>query len=243
MYRFDGLDNLPINYSISDKSDGNTSFLWGEKDEVENNRQSFYTKAGVEADKSVMMALSHSTNVAVVDSSDSGKGVHDNRTGVNADGIITKEVGLTLSIIVADCAPVIFFDFNKRVLALVHINGMNPDIIDETLNKFTSKFNSDTQNIVVSFGPCILKESFVVPTPFQIELPEWKDYVKDVPDGRTSIDMLGFLINRVIELGVPEAQVFKTDIDTYKEEDLFSHRRSAVIGEPEGRFMVVANII
>ncbi len=61
-----------------------------------------------------------------------------------ADGIITNQLGIVLTISVADCVPVFLFDAKKRVLALIHAGreGTRKKIIANALNCFFNRFDS-----------------------------------------------------------------------------------------------------
>lgn len=55
--------------------------------------------------------------------------------------------------------------------------------------------------------------------------------------------MVGYLSSRLVDLGISKQNIFVSEVDTYTEKALFSHRRSAVTGEAEGRFMVMVSMV
>lgn len=229
-------------YAISKIKDGNMSFKWGDESAVPVNRRKFLSKSGFEVEKCVTVHTSNSTIIARVGKADFGRGMLDIQDAIQADALITddKEVGLFL--LVADCAATIFYDKRKRVLCLAHLNGMNPRLIESVSAAFKDEFGSKISDLQVIVGPSISKKSFVVPDPFQRNSKEWESFTVNLDDHLTSIDLQGFLKNGMIKHGIWEENICFSDIDTYSNQEFFSHRRSVVTGEQEGRFAVVAKL-
>lgn len=230
-------------YAISKIKDGNMSFKWGDESAVPVNRRKFLSKSGFEVEKCVTVHTSNSTIIARVGKADFGRGMLDIQDAIQADALITddKEVGLFL--LVADCAATIFYDPVKQTLCLTHLNGMNPGLIENVLVTFALEYGSNLADLVVDFSPSISKASFVIPDPFQRESEEWAPYIVNLDGHLTSVDMLGFLTNRMVLGGVQKQNISVSEIDTYKDPDYFSHRRSVITGEVEGRFAVVTKLI
>ena len=230
-------------YAISKIKDGNMSFKWGDKLVVPINRRSFLVKSGFEIDKCVTVHTSNSMIVARVGKVDLGRGMLDIQNAIQADAMITDDRNAGLFLLVADCAATILFDPVKKVLCLAHLNGMNPGLIENVLETFALDYGSSPTDLLVNFGPSIAKASFVVPDPFQRESEEWAPYIVNLDEHLTSIDMLGFLTNRMVMGGIKKQNIIVSPIDTYKDTDYFSHRRAVITGETEGRFAIVAKLI
>jgi copper oxidase (laccase) domain-containing protein len=70
-------------------------------------------------------------------------------------------------------------------------------------------------------------------------LPEWQPYIEDLASGETTIDLIAFNRDQLIELGVQEENISIDPVDTVTSDDYFSHYRSVRTGELEGRFATV----
>jgi len=233
---------MGFEYAISKKNDGNMSFKWGDKHSVLVNRQKFLESSGYGVEKCVTVHTCNGTKVTKIDQSVAGRGMLDIENALMADAMITDEVGLGLFLVVADCAATIFCDPKKEVLCLAHLNGMNPGLIGAVLTTFQEEYGSCIGDLRVTVAPSISKASFVVPDPFQRNDEEWEPYIVNLDEHLTSIDMLGFLRDKMVEQGVSSENINISEIDTYRDMDYFSHRRSVITGEKEGRFAVVAKM-
>ncbi len=74
-----------------------------------------------------------------------------------ADGIITNDTGLFLSIKTADCVPILMYDEKKRVIAAVHSGwrGTDKQIVRFCIEKLVSGFGVDPKELKVYIGPSI----------------------------------------------------------------------------------------
>lgn len=244
MYNLEGLDSIAeLKYAVSEVADGNLSYAWGEKEEVLENRKKFLEKYGFDAAKTVFMQVYHSEVVTTVTVADAGKGYESMESAVYADGLITKDLGLNLFLLIADCTPTVVYDKIKKVLALVHINPMNPGIAKVTVEKFVREFRSNPKDLIVSMGPAIKKESYKFAELWQKQKEEWQPYLADVGNGETSIDQAGFISNVFVNVGVSKENIFVSDVDTAADKSLFSHYRAVRTGEKEGRFAVVIGMV
>ena len=89
----------------------------------------------------------HGDTVAVVDTSDKS---------LVADGLITTKRGLPLSIITADCVPLILFDPEKKIVGLSHQGwrGLKESLPQKMVNTMTS-LGSKKEAIIAVIGPSI----------------------------------------------------------------------------------------
>jgi len=234
---------MSYKYAVSKKEDGNMSFKWGDGLSVPVNRRKFLDASGFQIEKCVTVHTSNDTVVEKVSHLDAGRGMLSIENALKADAMITNEKDVELFLLVADCAATIIYDPQKGVLCLAHMNGMNTAIIEAILTSFSKEFGSKITDLQVRIAPSISKGSFVVPDPFQRNDAAWEPYIVNLDEHLTSVDMLGFLKDKMITLGVQPGNINISDIDTYKDLDYFSHRRSVVTGEEEGRFAVVVKMV
>jgi hypothetical protein len=247
MYQLTILKNIPgIIHGFSEKSEGNTSFKWGKnKEEVIEYRKRFLNQLDIPLSSCVTMDLNHSLKIASVGKTDMGRGM-GGENYIEADALVTNEPNVFLFLLTADCLPLILYDPVKKIVALAHISYIN------TSDRFSAKVveylaaecGSEPNDIIVGIGPAIHKESYVFPSETikqrEMRVPEWGKYLTDFPDGKTSVDIIGFNFEQLLEAGVLEGNIEVSEIDTASSSRFFSHYRSKrITGEPEGRMAIV----
>ena len=84
----------------------------------------------------------------------------DIKKTVNADALYSKESGLAIAVVSADCLPVILSDKNSSEIAAIHAGwrGLADGIIESTLELFMGKLD----NISAWLAPCISLSNFEV---------------------------------------------------------------------------------
>lgn len=102
----------------------------------------------------------HSTNIAVLEHQ---KSYGDILRIPNVDAVITNGKGIVLTVVTADCVPIIYCDPIAQIIAISH-NGWKG-----TLNRLSSKvinsmvaLGADVKKISVAIGPCISGSCYVV---------------------------------------------------------------------------------
>ena len=83
------------------------------------------------------------------------------------DAIVTKIKNIGIGILTADCAPILLYDPDKKIIGCIHSGwkGALNGIIKNTINKF-KELGSKTNNLVAVIGPCIKKENYDVKIDF-----------------------------------------------------------------------------
>ena len=218
-------------YATSTAADGNMSLKWGESKEVVKNRKKFLGKIGVSLEDCVTLSLMRSDGVKIVDGKNKGE-------MLEADALITTGKNVGLFMVTADCFPVIVYDPVGGVLALVHLGwqGVDKGLVAKVVRKMKGLGADELQVII---GPGIRKESYVFDVPLAQENdPKWQPFLEKLGNGRTAIDLVGFIKKQLVDCGVGEIE--DCGIDTVKDLNYFSHYRAVRTGEPEGRFATVA---
>lgn len=72
------------------------------------------------------------------------------------DGLLTNQKNLFLTVMTADCVPLLFFDPQKNYTGVAHAGwkGVYTEIAKEMIKQMVNK-GSNPQNILVGIGPCI----------------------------------------------------------------------------------------
>ena len=115
------------------------------------NRLLFLKNKGLD-DKIIISAeLRHKNKVAIVDN------FNKNETITDCDALITNKSKYLLTLTVADCLPIYFYDKNKKVIALAHAGwrGIVSEISKEVVAKFVQHYNSNLNDIETYIGPHI----------------------------------------------------------------------------------------
>ncbi len=159
-----------------------------------------------------------------------------------ADGLVTKERGVALGILTADCVPVLFADIAAGVIGAAHAGwrGALGGVLDATVRAMTA-LGAEPARIRAGFGPAIAQASYEVgpefPAPFMAQDPRNERFFIGAPTGKYRFDLPGYVRWRLEGLGL--AAVAATGGDTAAEpERFFSYRRSRLAGEPDyGRLL------
>jgi YfiH family protein len=84
------------------------------------------------------------------------------------DAVITNQKNLPIAILTADCAPILIFDHQKKIIAAIHAGwkGAYKGIVDKVI-KFMIKKGCKPQNITAVIGPCISIDNYEVQNDFK----------------------------------------------------------------------------
>ena len=134
------------------------------------------------------------------------------------DAIITNIPNKPIIIKVADCIPILLYDKENKVLALVHSGwkGTIKNITSKTVNTMIEKFNSKPQNIYSYIYPSIKKCHFEVEEDVYMQ---FKEKIKDIDKYTTTknnkyyIDMQSIIKDNLTNLGI--TNITDTNICTY----------------------------
>lgn len=181
----------------------------------------------MEPENCVYTSLNHGMDVAQVGASDTGK-------TVECDAIFTKEKGVGLFLMTADCFGLVVYDPGKMA-AVVHLGyrGVGSKLVQKVIKEF-----KDPSKLKVMIGPGARKESYVFEDVLQKDEPEWQAFLEKA-EGRIAVDLAGFIKKQLVDAGVASESIDDCGIDTVKDISCFSHYRSVRTGEPEGRFATV----
>ena len=80
-----------------------------------------------------------------------------------ADAVITNQKHLPIAVLTADCAPILIYDKNNKMIAAIHAGwkGAFKGIVSKVV-KFMIKKGCTPKNITAVIGPCISIKSYEV---------------------------------------------------------------------------------
>ncbi|GAA4715661.1 peptidoglycan editing factor PgeF [Brevibacillus fulvus] len=204
-------------------------------DDVVSNRRRLAKQLGLPFEAWTCADQVHGTTVQQVSEEWTGAGRDSLDTVIpGTDGLHTNQAGVLLTSFYADCVPLFFLDPRQRAIGLAHAGwrGTAGRIGEKMVEAFEQAYGSKREELLVAIGPSIggccyeVDERVIV----QIErtTKQWQQAVHPTEPGKYLLD-LGQL-NRLLllELGLRQEQISKTNWCTSCRTDLFySHRKEA----------------
>lgn len=133
--------------------------------EVIGNRRQLAASVGFDVTCWVMGHQVHSSNVFVVGKEEAGKGALDKESRLaDTDALITNRPGICITVLSADCVPVLLYDPVRSVVGAVHAGwrGTVEDIVGKTVRKMEEIFGCRPIDLYAGIGPSIGKCCFEV---------------------------------------------------------------------------------
>lgn len=148
-----------------------------------------------------------------------------------ADGLVTASRGLPILCFVADCVPVLLCDPAAGVIAAVHCGWRSAtgDILGEALVSMRW-LGAAPERICAAVGPSIGKCCFETDRDVPEAVERWlggdtAGLIRRRGDGKYLVDLRGANARRLVQLGLPAAQIDVSDECTFCSHDKYwSHR-------------------
>ncbi|MDC0514030.1 peptidoglycan editing factor PgeF [Pelagibacteraceae bacterium] len=185
-------------------------------------------KMGVPSSNLFSMNQTHSNKVVIINEE------NKNIQRISSDALITKLKGIAISVLTADCVPILVYDEVNQIIACIHsgwkgtING----IIENTFNKIISMGKNN--KIYVGVGPCIGVKNYEVGKEF------YNKFIKEAKDNEVFFypskeNKFFFNLRECVNSKIKKFNVEcveNIDLDTFSEkEKFFSFRRSKKMDE------------
>jgi len=128
-----------------------------------------------------------------------------------ADALVTATPGLALSVLSADCQPVLFADPKARVIGAAHAGwrGALDGVLHATVDAMET-LGAQRADITAVIGPAISQRAYEVGPEFMDNFvaadPEFARFFIDGDGDRMRFDLPGFGLNRLRAAGVGHAQ-------------------------------------
>ena len=193
-----------------------------QSDMVEINRARVADAMNVAPDHLVAVHQVHSADVVTV--------TRPLKEKPRADALVTATPGLALTILTADCQPVLFFDAQAGVIGAAHAGwrGALDGVLESTLDAMEA-LGADRAMISAVIGPSISQGSYEVGPEFLDAFldsdPENARYFANGVDDKMQFDLPSFGLHRLRTAGIGLAEW--TRHCTYTDpERFYSYRRS-----------------
>jgi copper oxidase (laccase) domain-containing protein len=145
-------------------------------------------------------------------------------------------------LVVADCIPAALYDPISRQLCVLHAGrkGVELNILAEAVKMMNPK---DPKQLILVAGPAISKESYVFDSDEGVDKKFWGSDFGLGNDKKYNMDIKNKFKKQAIYLGLSEKNISISKIDTYQDQNYYSHRKSMKTGEAEGRFAIIASLL
>lgn len=155
-----------------------------------------------------------------------------------ADAMVTRERGLALGILTADCVPVLFADGEAGVIGAAHAGwkGAIGGVAEATIGAMEA-LGARRGSLRCAIGPAIEQASYEVgpefPERFLEQDPANRAFFSPSSrDGHFQFDLKGYVASRLAAAGVEALEISPADTRS-EEERFFSYRRATLAGEPD----------
>jgi hypothetical protein len=192
---------------------------------VQKNRTIVSETLGVAADLLLTVHQHHSADVQIVTKP------WPQAERPKADAMVTRERGIAIGILTADCGPVLFADEKASVIGAAHAGwkGALGGVADATIAAMEN-LGASRKNVIAVIGPTISRRAYEVGPEFPAR---FLDVAKENSvffhpssrDGYSMFDLPGYLAMRLKAAGV--GTVVNLDVCTFANESrFFSYRRT-----------------
>jgi polyphenol oxidase len=207
------------------------------------NRERLAAALDLSLDAFVVAQQVHQGHVEVVTDAHRGRGARSDGDAIAAtDALITRERGIVLAVMSADCVPVIIFDPTLPAVGIAHAGwaGTLLHVTRRTVEKMHAEFGSEPRALVAAVGPSIGPATYEVRRDVaDLARAEFAglDVLRPKGDETYLFDLWESNVGDLVEAGLSRENIELAGIDTYADGARFySHRRDGTTG----RFMAVA---
>ena len=187
------------------------------------NREIVANNMGVIAKNLITLKQIHSSKVVTIES-------ETNSNMIEGDGMVTAEREVSLGVLTADCAPILFAEKKAGVIGVAHAGwrGTFDSIIENTVKKMT-ELGATKNHIVAAVGPCIQKENYEVgPEFFDRFVKKDSTYIQFFNIDKNQkiwFDLPGLILKKLESAGVKSTNNLGKCTFSLRN-DFFSHRRN-----------------
>jgi len=145
------------------------------------------------------------------------------------DALITNKLSTPIAVLTADCAPILIYDKNIKMIAAIHVGwkGAFKNIVNKVI-KFMIKKGCLPENMTAVVGPCISIKNYEVKQDFVKKFikkdKKAKKYFK-ITEKKNYFDLSKYIHNQLKSLDIKKIDIINKDTFNVKN-NFFSARRS-----------------
>ena len=170
----------------------------------------------------------HESNVAVITEELKGRGAFNFDTAISAtDAMVTNTPNICLTVLQADCVPLLFFDLKKKVIGVAHAGwkGTVRVVAQNTVKVLKENFHCSPDDIFVGIGPSIGPCCYEIGQEVVIQMGKAShkksDYIHETPDGKAYFNLWEANKMQLVQSGIPEKNIEIAKICTYCNHTVF----------------------
>ncbi len=200
--------------------------------DVRKNRLLFANTLGISAEQVVCGYQVHSTNIACVGAAEAGRGFMNAAEAIpETDGLVTNQPGVALITLYADCVPVLFYEPQKRVIAVCHCGwkGTVGKIASKMVRIMETEYGCNLNQVCAAIGPSISRNAYEVDLPvleqFRAAFSFAAQIITPTDDEHGKVDLWEANRLQLLEAGLLDSNIDVSGLCTYQNHHIFfSHR-------------------
>jgi len=155
------------------------------------------------------------------------------------DALVTNRKNMFLMISIADCVPVLIYDYKRNAVAAIHAGwrGTSLEIVLQSLKMMQSLFGTVPKDCAAFIGVAIDKENYQVGAEVAAHFSTDFKQPDSSAEGKFLLDLRAANAAQLNEFGLTDSQIEVSSFSTYiHHRDFFSHRFS---GGKTGRMVAI----
>lgn len=210
-------------------------FTGDQKSDYSDFRKELAVSGDWDADQFIFPRQTHSDRIAIVSTDDLN-------TIADTDALITNDPNLFVCVQTADCVPILLFDPEKKVVAVIHAGwrGTVSKIAQKTVHQMIEKFGCQPSGIIAGIGPSIHMHAYEV-GPEVVEAVEAAFsnsaalLKPSLNEGHAYLDLWEANQTVLVEAGIQEENIEIMGLCSFEHADLFYSARRE--GSETGRMV------
>ena len=197
-------------------------------DAVCENRARVAAQLNLDPARFIWMDQVHSATVRVVDAADLGAPIPA------TDAVVTTDPTVVLTVMVADCVPVLLYDADAGVIAAAHAGrtGARNGVVSNTVATMV-ELGAKPENIMAHLGPAASGRRYELPREMAEDVEEQlPGSLTRTDHGTWGSDVRAGLARQLTTLGV--GNIIMDPRCTIEDSNLFSYRRDGKTGRQTG---------
>ena len=187
-------NKLEVLAVMSERND-NSMKLFIDSDLNLENRKRFFKKISISKRKIIAAEIVHGNKVEIVEEK-------SKEMIMGADGLITKDNNVFLSVTIADCIPVFVWESKAKIVGIAHCGwrGIISGIIENIIKKVIES-GGKVENIKIAMGPGINQCHFEIREDVLDKFNKFSEFVLE-RDGKIFVDLKGIIKKQLSELEI-----------------------------------------